>query len=257
MVKKSFRQLALKYHPDRNTDPHVVEKFKLILNAYEILNNPELKSHYDLRLQNGFINLNVKSVYEESEFEIKRKNHAKIKKERDEMEEVINITAYEKSLETIPFAWRIGILGLLYLTGIISIMSDWYSKGNKIAFGFLLLIGASLFLWNEFYKYYWHKSLTSDEKRYDRKAVRIFISIILIGLISTFSLIKIKKLWHLNQFGKVIYAGVNHDFTTLSYTFNNYLYVINIYEVPEKLYFKNQVLIKISTREPEIWEYAE
>jgi hypothetical protein len=257
LVKKSFRQLALQYHPDRNTDPSAAEKFSIIRQAYEVLNNHELKSMYDARLKQGFEHFAIPNFTPENDFEAKRRSYAKMKKEKDEMAEVNNINTYEKSLINMPFIWRIGLLGMLYLTGIISIVSDWYVRGNKIAIGLLLLVGSSIFLWNEFYKYYWHKSLTLEEKRYDRQAMRIFFGFMLIGLSFTFSLIKIKKAWHLHHFSKVIYAGINHDYSTLSYTYNNYLHVIEIYEIPEKLYFKDKVLIKISTKEPEIWEYLE
>ena len=40
-MKKSFRKLSLKYHPDRN--PTGEEKYKKISSAYEILSDPTLK----------------------------------------------------------------------------------------------------------------------------------------------------------------------------------------------------------------------
>jgi hypothetical protein len=43
-VKKAFRELAQKYHPDRGGDP---EKFKKILKAYKVLSNSEEKEKYD------------------------------------------------------------------------------------------------------------------------------------------------------------------------------------------------------------------
>ncbi len=47
-IKKAFRQMALKYHPDRNPGDKVAEeKFKEINEAYEVLSNPEKKRMYD------------------------------------------------------------------------------------------------------------------------------------------------------------------------------------------------------------------
>tara|TARA_Y100001936_G_scaffold19525_1_gene16545 strand:- start:97 stop:1230 length:1134 start_codon:yes stop_codon:yes gene_type:complete len=47
-IKKSYRKLALKYHPDRNRDDKTAEKkFKEISAAYEILKDPQKKSAYD------------------------------------------------------------------------------------------------------------------------------------------------------------------------------------------------------------------
>ncbi|MCX6816968.1 MAG: J domain-containing protein [Candidatus Beckwithbacteria bacterium] len=46
-LKKAYRQLALKYHPDRNKSADATEKFKEISEAYEVLSNPEKRSTYD------------------------------------------------------------------------------------------------------------------------------------------------------------------------------------------------------------------
>lgn len=48
-IKKSYRRLAMKFHPDRNTDdPATAEKkFKEIKEAYEILSDPKKRSAYD------------------------------------------------------------------------------------------------------------------------------------------------------------------------------------------------------------------
>ena len=46
-LKKAFKKLAMKYHPDRNPDdPSANEKFKEAAEAYEILSDSE-KSAYD------------------------------------------------------------------------------------------------------------------------------------------------------------------------------------------------------------------
>ncbi|KIJ67201.1 hypothetical protein HYDPIDRAFT_25674 [Hydnomerulius pinastri MD-312] len=46
-IKKAYRRLAIKHHPDKNPDdPHAEERFKEIAIAYQTLSDPELRKKY-------------------------------------------------------------------------------------------------------------------------------------------------------------------------------------------------------------------
>jgi len=50
-IKGAFRELAMKYHPDRNKAPDAEAKFKEIAEAYAVLSDPKKRAQYD---QAGF-----------------------------------------------------------------------------------------------------------------------------------------------------------------------------------------------------------
>ncbi|RKZ81032.1 MAG: J domain-containing protein, partial [Gammaproteobacteria bacterium] len=46
-IKRSYRKLARKYHPDVSSESNAEERFKEVGEAYEVLKNPEKRAAYD------------------------------------------------------------------------------------------------------------------------------------------------------------------------------------------------------------------
>ncbi|MDR2351805.1 MAG: molecular chaperone DnaJ [Deltaproteobacteria bacterium] len=69
-IKKAYRALALKYHPDRNPDnPEAEERFKQASEAYGILSDPDKRRLYDLHGHDGLKGYGAGPRFNTADFE--------------------------------------------------------------------------------------------------------------------------------------------------------------------------------------------
>ena len=98
-IKKAYRKLSLKYHPDKNeNDDYFSDRFKEVREAYETLTDPQRKRIYDQNL--GSQQRNVKSILPPK---IKNFSASKIRAQKDE-EITIYWNTYDADLvKIVPF----------------------------------------------------------------------------------------------------------------------------------------------------------
>jgi DnaJ-class molecular chaperone len=65
-IKKAYRSLSLKCHPDKTTDPLLNNKFNEINNAYQILGDETKKQEYDFSRSNSFMRMNSQSYSDDT-----------------------------------------------------------------------------------------------------------------------------------------------------------------------------------------------
>ncbi len=54
-IKKAYRSLAMRHHPDRNDHPTSQARFNAISKAYEVLSDPKKRADYNQTLNNRIV----------------------------------------------------------------------------------------------------------------------------------------------------------------------------------------------------------
>lgn len=67
-IKKSYRKLALQYHPDRNKEDGAEDKFKKISEAYAVLSDDDKRRKYDMFGKQAFSGYSHEDMYRGADF---------------------------------------------------------------------------------------------------------------------------------------------------------------------------------------------
>ena len=62
-IKKAYRNMAMKYHPDRNNDPAAARRMKEVNSSHRVLSSPEKRKAYDIALKENHPHLFSKTFY--------------------------------------------------------------------------------------------------------------------------------------------------------------------------------------------------
>ena len=68
-IKKAYRKLAMKYHPDVSDSEDATEKFKEISEAYAVLSDSDKRSKYDRFGHAGMDGFSAEDIYQNVNFE--------------------------------------------------------------------------------------------------------------------------------------------------------------------------------------------
>ncbi len=128
-IKSAFRKLALQYHPDHNSSTEAEQKFKKILEAYEVLKDPRKRAAY-----NQFYHKTFKDNHKTSE-----NNHKTSERSRNQENRLQDNINNIKRLIFITC----GITPLIY--GIISLFT-WNIPLGIISIGLLILVNIKGYL---------------------------------------------------------------------------------------------------------------
>jgi hypothetical protein len=164
-IKRAYRQLAKKYHPDINKSPDAHDKFIMITEAYEILTNHDLYEYYSRR-QTTRDTGTMRDQYEKAREEAREgaRRYAKMKYEKFIREqEAFKKSGWHDLILTIRYFLRIMVFPFIVFLIIMPLVSEEVSQ-HPSGFVMFWLLATILILfvfnnWKNYMKiddYYYH-----------------------------------------------------------------------------------------------------
>lgn len=208
-VKIKFRQLAVKFHPDKNPDmPEVEDVFKKMVAAYTILGDEEKKRKYDLQLS-GMIT--YQKADSEEEKKAKRKEQVKRMREQIKIKQEKEINdSYLAAKRRMPYKWRYATVAILTVLSFLLILNNWFLldiEGEvepaffRMFFGYVLSVLTIIFFLNSLFKKWNAKNIKTPFSFDVRHRITTFYVIYMFFMITfSFNAPSLYKSLHLNTF---------------------------------------------------------
>lgn len=233
-VKKTYRNLAKKYHPDRfPDDPGAEEYFKTVTEGYNLLSDPGKKRRYDQILSNAYSlqtrqhNRYPKGDNRNPEAIRNKLNQIRLHKQQELILQFIN---REKELK---HSVRYTLISLGILSGYLFAFNRWFVNEASMDYlyiivGLLMFIITSYVLVNHLFihlralKFMGKKTIMD----YEKGALLIFLVCFLGGPLSIAGLNQVKKQYHLKHYGVYVPAvqiQTTRDRVIFTYVANNQL----------------------------------
>lgn len=118
-IKRAYRNLVKRYHPDRRSSESSHEQIVLINQAYDILSDPEKRAQYD----RGYASVYYAPVQQEDPMEVYKREYKRKRREREKKER-------EEELARKKAIYRVlrGIQFVVLVFGAYLMLQDWLDE---------------------------------------------------------------------------------------------------------------------------------
>lgn len=274
-IKKAYRALAKKYHPDLNAHTREnIQAFRLVQEAWDALRDPIKRQWYDKRLKSAIHSKTSRPVFSANK---KEYNHRNRKPSREELLQKLaklrqlEILQHQRSNTYFSYQKRIYLASLLALNGLIILYRHWFinlqSYGQLYALLGLILFSMSV-IWisSSYYRIMRYRFITGKgNRKFERNSIALIFLLMLAGGALVAGSSSFRKWFHLKNYpavvvGKVLRAdrnGTMHIF----YDWNGRRFEKKMsfsdYRIYRSYEQSGVVLIRLSRIDPRIAVFAE
>jgi len=261
-VRRAFRQLAVRFHPDKNPgNKQAEERFKEISNAYNVLGETDTKREYDLRLSG--MNILVKDEDPAKEKEAKRKKMREelIRRRKREAEEKI-ISDWNKLNSGTPLWLRHSLNIAIIATGSILIFRNWFYTMDsfspaRLILAILLILIGNVREQNLWYTRYLYQELKGKIKfKISSRVMRNLILSMTFSILAGIAAANLMQAYHFANYSAVTsgdievrYQGnyiVYYKYKVGGKTYKKIMSVESLYDLPRS----RKVMVRYSTVNP-------